>query len=187
MTVYGVLTQHTTPADGPRVNRWWVNQDSIGEALDRAVDIVDAIKHVFGTQCQFNKVHAWLPGQSPNAFQNRPLATPGLYTSSNPVSAIVVARVEFAAGTGNYPNYKDFRCCVNSDQQVGRFYSESFSTSMVTVLTSLDAFDFLCTRDGTPLTEPSYSNTVRYRQLSKKWYDRAPANATLKQLIAVDA
>lgn len=187
MATIGVLTQHTTLRDGERVNRWWVDASALPDALNKAVDIVNAIKAVFGTTCQFNNVHAWIPGQNPNQFVNRPIAIPGLYTAANPTSAVVVARVDFAAGVGDYPNYKDFRVCINPDQQSGPYFNESFSNTMVNVLNDLDGLGFLVTKGGTGLTSPSYANTVRYRQLSKKWYNRAQSNMTLKQLMAVDA
>lgn len=173
MATYGLITEHTTPADGNRGNRWWITAASIPEALGKGVDLVNVLKPVFGSLVTFVNVHVWVPGASPNQFQNQPISIQGTYTAANPTSAQVVSRIEFAAGLGNYPNYKDFRICINPDQQSGRYWNGSYSTVMIALADELDGLGFLVAKDGTPLTSPSYTNLVRYRQLSKRWYNRA--------------
>lgn len=173
MAIFGVITEHTTPADGNRVNRWYVSADTISDAIDSGNVLVDVMLPVFGTLVTFVKIHAWVPGQSPNQFVTLNISKPGTYTATNPTSAIQCSRVQFTAGVGSYPNYKDLRICINPDQQVGRGWNSSFSGVMEDLLEGLDGLGFITTKTGTPLTAPSWVNEVFYRQLSKRWHNRA--------------
>lgn len=176
MPVFGVVTQHTTPADGERKNRWWLLASSLDDAVSLGNDIVDEIRQGFGAGCTFNNIHAWVPNVTPNQFLNFPIAKPGLWGAGAPTSAVPCIKLEFAAGANSYVNYKAFRVCVNPNEQSGRNWGGPFSEAWGDILAILATRDYIVGKNGAAAFGWAFTNEVYYRQLSKRWYNRGSSD-----------
>lgn len=177
MPLYGVVTRHMTPYDGNRHNRWWVDASDLQDACDHGNTIVDIIREGFGGGNTFNNVHAWLPLSNPNQFLNLPIAKVGMYLSTTPTSAVPVMKMEFAAGVGSYLNYKAFRIGIDPDEQTGRQWGGTIMGVWGDILTGLSTLPFLRGRNGNNVEAFALTSFVEYRQLSKRWYNRASADS----------
>lgn len=173
MPVYGCTITHTTPADGPRENRWWVLADTLNDALDEGQNIVQIVKPIFNSTLHFTKIHVWVPNSTPNNFRNRTISMPGETLSSTPTSAVPVIQFLATSNSAAYPTSKNFRVCLDPGFQTGRLWGATIVAEIADVLTALNNQTTITTESGAVLSDWSLNPEVEYRQLSKRWYNRA--------------
>lgn len=170
--IYGVQLEHTTPFDGTHENRWWVAAESLEDALDKGNTIANSLQQIFGDDCRFQNIHVWLPNSTPNQFRNRAISILGSFEATNPTSAIPVLRMYMTPSGTSYPNYKDFRICLNVTEQTGRNWGSAVAAAAGDVALLLSGLSYIVARNGDTITDYAFEPQVKFRQLSKRWYNR---------------
>lgn len=172
MPIFGCTLTHSTLADGDHDNRFWIEADNLDDAITKGGQIVTVIEPVFGDNCVFKNIHVWLPRANPKQFKNQAITVIGDFEATNPTSAVPVVRVYMTPSGVSYPNYKDFRICVNAAEQSGRLWGTAVLAAASDVALAMKTLTFLVDDNGSSIEAITVEVEVKYRQLTKKWYNR---------------
>lgn len=174
MPVYGVACQFRTLRHGNRSNQWWVAQTSMDAAGAVGVNLAIATCTGMGATNRFYNVHVWEPGVDPNAFQNFPINYPGLVAAADPISGVICVKMALGVDSVSYPLAKYFRVCVNASEMAGITWTASYTAVLEQMRQDLIAYlPYICDKNGNPATGITLAPEQAFRQLSKRWYNRA--------------
>lgn len=174
MGVYGLLTQKRNPKGLEWVNRYYVNAVDHEQALTWGVELSNLEKMIHGETVQFYNVHVWLPNVTPNQKWNQPLLLNGDIAAEDPMKAEIVSRFYFAVDGSQNPHYKDYRVQVDLLALQGYGWHVGYAGALTAFrLAMIDSTVAFCTRQGNEILPSNEDTEYNFRQLSKKWYNRA--------------
>lgn len=170
--IFGVSTEKTLESGRTVDNVYYIDATSISEALGYGNDIALVEQTIFADTVTLTNVHAWLPGASPNQFDNQPISYVGDLVGTENLNPQMCARIR--AGVANsYPSYKDYRVCVGDNNLMGTMWQPSYFSILVALCDALNNLGVIfTTRNGSILGEWVAVDTVQFRKLSKRWYNR---------------
>lgn len=174
MTVFGLVTRKVNFNERFE-NRYFIQADNPTLAAQLGVNIIQAEMLVFGAAVLTQNVHVWRVGVSPNQYLNNGIVIPGQIPTSDAIDPQICVRFFFNRAN-TYPNYKDYRVCVDSTQIAGREWTGDVLAAIPGLLTFFAARiadQSIVARDGTPFVSVSASPLVHFRNVTKRWYNKA--------------
>jgi hypothetical protein len=174
IAVIGLITYKRSASNPKFVNRYYVDVADLAAAKLAGTYIVNGEKLIFSQFVTIYRVHVWVPNAGPNQFDNTAYNIAGVYNVSTPLKSEICAEITWNV-ENSYPHYKKYRVQVQAQDLIGQTWTPGYQAELQEFVDYMDEAAFeLCTRDGAPLSGPTYNVEYEFQQLSKRWYNRAP-------------